>query len=61
MDFRVNSRPSSHECFTWNPPPNNGVTLLSQTMSAEEKELLLRRVSKYAGLAEEVSSAMRHI
>lgn len=34
---------------------NRHVCLIAQTMSAVEKELLLRRVSKYAGLAEEVS------
>ena len=33
---------------------------LLQTLSAVEKELLLRRVSKYAGLAEEVSDRRHH-
>lgn len=37
---------------------NRYVYLSAQTMSAMEKELLLRRVSKYAGLAEEVRGVL---
>jgi len=40
-------RPSAIRVVSWKQPNK-------QTMSAVEKELLLRRVSKYAGLAEEV-------
>lgn len=58
--------PFLRECFESSHPPTTNSTSFgslcglpsyhSQTMSTVEKELLLRRVSKYAGLAEEVNA-----